>query len=127
MNDLTFKWRIYKIKVAPTMGRLEKVIRTVHYEIAGINEKTGDVDVLGGEVRLPDPDVTTFRPFEMLSEERVLEWTRLAIGTATISDHERELRERLGALAEPQETEVMLPWAADSDEKVILFKNKGRM
>lgn len=127
MNDVIFKWRVYKIKVAPAMGRLENVIRSVHYEIAGINEKTGDVDVLGGEVRLPDPEVAKFRPFKMLSEEQVLEWTRLAIGTATVADHERELRDRLGAMANPEETEVMLPWDSGSDEKVILFKNKGKM
>lgn len=126
MNDITFKWRVYKIRVVPRIGRLEKVIRTVHYEVAGINERTGDVDVLGGEVRLPDPDAATFRPFEMLNEERVLEWTRLAIGTATVADHERELRANLGSLSDPEEVEVMLPWSADSDEKVILFKNKGK-
>ncbi len=75
---------------------------------------------------LPPPERNHFVAYQNLTEDMVLDWTKKAIGTATIYDHEQELLNNLKDLAEPEAVEVMLPWSNEGDERVILFKNRGK-
>lgn len=122
--EISFKWRIARMKVLPNMGRLAEVVKSVYYEIAGVHEPSGEVAVVAGEVILPPPTQNHFVAYQNLTEELVLDWTRKAIGTATIYDHEQEILRSLIDLAEPESVEVDLPWSNEGDERVILFKKK---
>jgi prolyl oligopeptidase PreP (S9A serine peptidase family) len=121
--DIVYKWRVARMKVIPNKGRLAEVVKSVSYEVAGLHEKSGEVSVVAGEVLLPPP-TQNFVAYQNLTEEMVLDWTKKAIGTATIYDHEQEILRSLVDLAEPDTVEVMLPWSNEGDERVILFKGK---
>lgn len=122
--DVTFKWRVGRMKVIPSMGSLKDIVRVVYYEIAACHEPTGEVSVAAGEVMLPPPDRKRFVAYQNLTEELVLAWAKEAMGTATIYDHEQELIRNIKDLVEPEALEVMLPWSNEGDERVILFKKK---
>lgn len=122
--DIVYKWRVARMKVVPNMGRLVEVVKSVHYEMAGLHEPTGEVVIVAGEVILPPPTQNHFVAYQNLNEDLVLEWTKKAIGTATIYDHEQEILRGLIDLAEPDAVEVDLPWSNEGDERVILFKKK---
>lgn len=121
--DIVYKWRVARMKVIPNKGRLAEVVKSVSYEVAGLHEQSGEVSVVAGEVLLPPP-TQNFVAYQNLTEEMVLDWTKKAIGTATIYDHEQEILRSLVDLAEPDTVEVMLPWSNEGDERVILFKGK---
>jgi len=121
--DIVYKWRVARMKVIPNKGRFAEVVKSVYYEVAGLHEKSGEVSVVAGEVLLPPPS-QNFVAYQNLTEELVLDWTKKAIGTATIYDHEQEILRSLVDLAEPDTVEVMLPWSNEGDERVILFKGK---
>lgn len=122
--DVKFKWRVSKMKIVPNMGKLSEVVRSVQYELAGLDEPTGEVSVVMGEVILPPPDQKRFVNFRNLEEETVLAWVKEAVGTATIYDHEQEILKSLKDLAQPEAVEIDLPWSNEGDERVILFKKK---
>jgi hypothetical protein len=123
---VSFKWRVGRMKVVPNLGRLADVVRVVYYEISACHEPSGEISVVAGEVMLPPPERNHFVAYQNLTEDMVLDWTKKAIGTATIYDHEQELLNNLKDLAEPEAVEVMLPWSNEGDERVILFKNRGK-
>ena len=122
--DVVFKWRVARMKVVPNMGRFSDVVKSVYYEVAGLHEPTGEVAVTAGEVILPPPTQNHFVSYQNLTEELVLDWTKKAIGTATIYDHEQEILRGLMSVVEPDAVEVDLPWSNEGDERVILFKKK---
>jgi hypothetical protein len=122
--DIKFYWRVTRLEVVPSVGKLHNCVKRVCYEIAGECQETGELSMLAGETTLLDPNPKFFIPYFELTEDIVLKWVKSSIGTQTIADHENEITTYLQNIVRPQLMEMSLPWDTEEANKVVDFNKK---
>lgn len=70
---ITYNWTISAVDCKPVYNDLRNVVYTIHWRLRGTDED-GFTDEVYGAITAPDPDPTTFEPFETLTNEIVSGW-----------------------------------------------------
>lgn len=126
IDSIRFTWKIDKIEVVPNFNNLSNVVKRVVYEVKGECIDRGPHSSLMGETTLLDPDPGSFIPYFELTEETVVKWVKLSIGTQTINDHEQEIRAQVEKIIKPSLVEMDKPWELKELDKVVTFKDQKK-
>jgi hypothetical protein len=103
----TYTWKILNLETIPSINGLENVVSVVRWLLTATND--GNVSTVEGTVELENPLVEEFIAYSDLTEEKVLEWTKLKLGNQE-TQYYQYLDEQLFKLARPQSTAAELPW-----------------
>ena len=100
---ITYDWNCKTVDVYPLDGDNSDVVYNVHWIVTGATEQEG-VDYSAtsiGTQMLDISDITEFIPFEDLTNEEVVAWTKLAIGEEQVSSIEDSIASQIQAEITP--------------------------
>lgn len=103
----TFSWDCKTIDAYPQFKENSNVVYNVHWIITGVSDQ---LDTYGnpyqsrsiGTQTLKTDDITEFIPFEDLTNEIVVEWTKGAMGDEEVTDIENNIQSYLYSLINPK-------------------------
>lgn len=103
---ITYTWSIDSMKTHSQLADQTNVISSVAWRLTGSNGT--DSFHINGEVALPRyvPNTNSFIPYDQLTEEQVISWTKNAIGKMSVENYEKIIADRLTL------TTKDLPWAS---------------
>ncbi len=100
---ITYDWNCKTVDVYPLDKDLSDVVYNVHWIVTGSTKQEG-VDYsstsIGTQV-LDISDITEFIPFEDLTNEEVVAWTKSAIGEEQVSSIEDSIASQIQAKITP--------------------------
>ena len=100
---ITYDWNCKTVDVYPVNGDNSDVVYNVHWIVTGNIEQDGvsySASNIGTQV-LDISDITNFIPFEDLTNDEVVTWTKLAIGEEQVSSIEESIANQIQAKINP--------------------------
>ena len=100
---ITYDWNCKTVDVYPLDKDLSDVVYNVHWVVTGSTEQEGvdySATSIGTQV-LDISDITEFIPFEDLTNEEVVAWTKSAIGEEQVSSIEDSIASQIQAKITP--------------------------
>ena len=96
---ITYDWNCKTVDVHPQEDEQTDVVYNVHWIVIGTD---GDYssDAIGTQV-VPLSEGSTFIPFEDLTNEVVVEWTKEAMGEETVASIETGIASQIESLINP--------------------------
>ena len=96
---ITYDWNCKTVDVHPQEDEQTDVVYNVHWIVTGTN---GDYssNAIGTQV-VPLSEGSTFIPFEDLTNEIVVDWTKEAMGEETVARIETNIASQIEALINP--------------------------
>ena len=96
---ITYDWNCKTVDVHPQEDKQTDVVYNVHWIVTGTN---GDYssNAIGTQV-VPLSEGSTFIPFEDLTNEIVVEWTKEAMGEETVESIEAGIASQIESLINP--------------------------
>lgn len=101
-------WTVESMQSAPQEGGLPDVVKLVFWlctDTDGTNESR-----LGGKTEVP-LSVSSFTPYDQLTQAQVIRWVQEALGAEKVAEIEAGLAAQLAYMANPPIVELPLPWA----------------
>ena len=96
---ITYDWNCKTVDVRPQEEGQTDVVYNVHWVVTGVN---GDYSVTNiGTQIVPLSEDGAFIPFEDLTNEIVVGWTKEAMGEETVSSIENGIANQIEALINP--------------------------
>ena len=102
----TINWNCKTVDVYPAQGDNTNVVYNVHWIATGVSDQV-DADgnpytgrVIGTEM-LDTSTITNFIPFENLTNETIVGWTKDAMGVGRVTEIESNLESQIDALITP--------------------------
>lgn len=97
---ITYDWNCKTVDVYPTDGDYTDVVYNVHWIVTG---KDADVSAtsIGTQV-LDTSEITDFMPFEELTNERLVAWTKAAMGDEQVESIEAGIASQIDDLINPK-------------------------
>lgn len=105
-------WKIESLEYFPRSEGLDKKVHTVHWRL--INKENSFVTSVCGVTPLTHNEEEEFTPFEDLTEELVVEWTKIALGEEKVSQLEETVDLQLLEMMTPSSVTVQFPWPSVS-------------
>jgi len=103
----TYTWKILNLETIPSINGLENVVAVVRWLLTATDNVNSTT--VEGTVELENPLVEEFIAYRELTEEKVLEWTKLKLGNQE-TQYYQYLDHQLSKMAKPQSTAAELPW-----------------
>ena len=97
---ITYDWNCKTVDAYPQDGEYTDLVYNVHYSVAGIDE-IGNAATNIGTQSLDVSDVTEFIPFEDLTNETVVGWTKSALGEEQVSSIEANIASQIEQMIKP--------------------------
>jgi hypothetical protein len=96
---ITYDWNCKTVDVHPQEDEQTDVVYNVHWIVTGTN---GDYssNAIGTQI-VPLSEGSTFIPFEDLTNEIVVEWTKEAMGEETVESIEAGIASQIESLINP--------------------------
>ena len=94
-----YNWNCKTVDVHPTEGSETDVVYNVHWIVTGV-EGEYSVTNIGTQI-VPLSEGSTFIPFEDLTNEIVVGWTKEAMGEETVASIETGIANQIEALINP--------------------------
>jgi len=102
----TFSWDCKTVDAYPLMGEDSDVVYNVHWIVTGVSDQ---LDPQGNPYQarsistqaLSTDDITDFIPFEDLTNEIVVEWTKGAMGEEEVTSIEASIQSQINLLITP--------------------------
>lgn len=102
----TFSWDCKTVDAYPLVGEDPDVVYNVHWIVTGVSDQ---LDPQGnpyqarsiGTQALSTDDITDFIPFEDLTNEIVVEWTKGAMGEEEVTSIEASIQSQINSLITP--------------------------
>ncbi len=97
---ITYDWNCKTVDVYPVDGGMSDVVYNVHWIVTGTSDKTDSEGVaysstaIGTQI-LDISDITDFIPFEDLTNEEVVAWTKLALDEEQVSSIEASIASQI--------------------------------
>jgi hypothetical protein len=97
---ITYDWNCKTVDVYPVDGDMSDVVYNVHWIVTGTSDKTDPEGVaysstcIGTQI-LDVSDITDFIPFEDLTNEEVVAWTKLALDEEQVSSIEASITSQI--------------------------------
>ena len=76
---ITYTWNFGPLETKPVDGSLVDVVKTVHYQLHGVDDETGASSRSIGVVNLSDANGEDFTVFADLTEDKVKGWVLAAL------------------------------------------------
>ena len=102
----TYNWNCKTVDAYPLIGEDPDVVYNVHWIVTGVSDQ---LDPQGnpyqarsiGTQALSTDDITDFIPFEDLTNEIVVEWTKGAMGEEEVASIEANIQSQINLLITP--------------------------
>jgi len=97
--EVTYDWNCKTVDVHPQEEGQTDVVYNVHWNVTGV-EGEYSVTNIGTQI-VPLSEGSTFIPFEDLTNEIVVEWTKEAMGEETVASIETSIANQIQDLINP--------------------------
>jgi hypothetical protein len=97
--EIAYDWNCKTVDVHPQEEGQTDVVYNVHWNVTGV-EGEYSVTNIGTQI-VPLSDSSTFIPFEDLTNEIVVEWTKEAMGEETVASIETSIANQIQDLITP--------------------------
>ena len=102
----TYNWNCKTVDAYPQIDGNTNVVYNVHWVVTGVSDQ---VDAEGnpytakniGTQVLNTRDITDFIPFDQLTNEKITEWTKAAMGNESIANIESNIKSVIDSLVTP--------------------------
>lgn len=110
-SEIIYNWNCNTVDVYPTQGDYTNIIYNVHYNvIGGINYSTQPIIASSRGTQLLNTDnVTNFIPFDQLTSEQTIAWTKAAMGEEMILAIETNIANQIESLKNPISITKVVP------------------
>jgi hypothetical protein len=103
-------WKIAGLECKPTVDGLTDYVVAAHWTLTAVDgEFTGSV--YGSASFKVDPANPEYIPFENLTEEKVIEWTKEALGEEEVIANEENVIKQIESQKNPSVVNRALPWS----------------
>jgi hypothetical protein len=107
---ITFTYDIASLECKPEINGVENIVETVHWTVKAVD---GDYSVGAyGSVRLTVDEAANFEPYEDLTKEEIVTWTKDALGEEAVTRLEAALADQIETMKNPPVVKPPLPWGA---------------
>jgi hypothetical protein len=102
----TYNWNCKTVDAYPQDGEYTDLVYNVHWIVTGVSDELNPQGVaysatnIGTQI-LDVSDVTDFIPFEDLTNEQVVAWTKGAMGEDQVASIEASIQSQIDALITP--------------------------
>lgn len=102
----TYNWNCKTVDAYPQDGEYTDLVYNVHWIVTGVSDELNPEGVVYsatsiGTQTLDVSDVTDFIPFEDLTNEQVVAWTKGAMGEEQVASIEASIQSQIDALITP--------------------------
>jgi hypothetical protein len=102
----TYNWNCKTVDAYPQDGEYTDLVYNVHWIVTGVSDELNPEGVAYsatsiGTQTLDVSDVTDFIPFEDLTNEQVVAWTKGAMGEEQVASIEASIQSQIDALITP--------------------------
>jgi hypothetical protein len=97
--EVTYEWNCKTVDVHPQEEGQTDVVYNVHWNVTGV-EGEYSVTNIGTQI-VPLSEGSTFIPFEDLTNEIVVDWTKEAMGEETVASIETSIANQIQDLITP--------------------------
>ena len=104
--EVTYDWNCKTVDVHPQEEGQTDVVYNVHWNVTGV-EGEYSVTNIGTQI-VPLSDSSTFIPFEDLTNEIVVEWTKEAMGEETVASIETSIANQIQDLISPTSVTMII-------------------
>ena len=103
---ITYDWNCKTVDAYPQDGEYTDLVYNVHWIVTGISDQLDPEEVAYsatniGTQTLDVSDVTEFIPFEDLTNEQVVAWTKGAMGAEQVASIEASIQSQIDSLITP--------------------------
>ena len=103
---ITYNWDCKTVDAYPQDGEYTDLVYNVHWIVTGVSDELNPEGVAYsatsiGTQTLDVSDVTDFIPFEDLTNEQVVAWTKGAMGEEQVASIEASIQSQIDALITP--------------------------
>ena len=103
---ITYNWDCKTVDAYPQDGEYTDLVYNVHWIVTGVSDQLDPSDnaynaAIIGTQALDVSDVTDFIPFEDLTNEQVVAWTKGAMGEEQVISIEASIQSQIDALITP--------------------------
>jgi hypothetical protein len=106
MNTV-YNWDCSTVDVIPQMGENTNVVYRVHWRLTASSDGYYESDI--GVEELTTEEISSFIPFEELTQEQVIDWVEESMGEERVSDIKVKLEEMLYAQINPEYVTMTIP------------------
>ena len=110
-SEIIYTWNCNTVDVYPTHDGLQNVVYNVHYNVVGgINYSTQPIIGSSGGTQLLNTDnVASFIPFDQLTSEQTVAWTKAAMGEEMVLAIETNIANQIESLKNPISITKVVP------------------
>jgi hypothetical protein len=110
-NNIIYNWFCNTVDVYPKLGEYDNIIYRVHYIVTGgIDYSTTPITATRtGTQGLNTDGITNFIPFDQLTSEQTVAWTKSAMGEAMITEIETDIANQIELLKNPVSIQMIVP------------------
>ena len=110
---VVYKWDCKKVDTYPLVGKDSDVVYNVHWIVTGTSDQLDQhgnpyQDRIIGTQTLDTDDITEFIPFNDLTNEVVVEWTKSAMGEEEVASIEANIQSKINSLITPTSVTLTL-------------------
>ena len=103
---ITYDWNCKTVDAYPQDGEYTDLVYNVHWRVTGVSDVENPEGVAYsatniGTQTLDVSDVTEFIPFEDLTNEQVVAWTKGAMGEEQVASIEASIESQINSLITP--------------------------
>ena len=118
---ITYDWNCKTVDAYPQDGEYADLVYNVHWIVTGVSDElkydgTAYSVTNIGTQSLNTSDVTVFIPFEDLTNEIVVEWTKAAMGEEQVASIEASIESQINSLITPTTVTLTIGEPAPSIE-----------
>jgi len=102
----TYNWNCKTVDAYPQNGEYADLVYNVHWIVTGVSDELNPEGIAYsvtsiGTQTLDVSDVTDFIPFEDLTNEQVVTWTKGAMGEEQVASIEASIQSQINSLITP--------------------------
>ena len=91
---VTYDWNCRTVDVYPKLNEYSDVVYNVHYIVNGTDENNITGNMIGTQVLNTD-NISDFKPFNELTNDEIVEWTKASLGEDTVAQIESAILDQI--------------------------------
>jgi hypothetical protein len=109
-SEIIYNWNCNTVDVYPKNGEYTDVVYNVHYAVWGTDgsEASIQANIIGTQI-LDIKNITDFIPFNELTSEQTVAWTKSTMGEERVLEIENNIAEQIALLKNPVSITLVVP------------------